>query len=241
MGQLGYNDTPFLPYGKWRVHDDTRPQPKVVTPGATAGAAPSDAYVLFDGSNLDGWEGNGGPAQWKVENGYMEVVPGTGNIRTKAKCADFQLHLEFASPSVVKGDSQGRGNSGVFLLGLYEVQVLDCYQNPTYADGTTGAVYGQYPPLANACREPGAWSSYDIIFESPRFEDGILVKPAVITVMLNGIVLHHAVKPTGPTTHRELGLYMEHDAEGPLELQDHGDLVRFRNIWVRPIGQYDKA
>lgn len=242
---LGYTDTPLIPGQQWKVHDDARPQPRVVTPGTAStdgqpGQPPSDAVILFNGSDLSGWEkGDGSAAAWKVENGYMEVVPGTGNIRTKAKFGDQQLHLEFASPSVVKGDSQGRGNSGVFLFGLYEVQVLDCYENPTYSDGTTGAIYGQFPPLVNACRKPGDWSTYDIFFRAPRFNGDDLAEPAVITVVLNGIVLHHALPILGPTQHREAAHYWKHDATGPLELQDHGDLVRFRNIWVREIKAYD--
>lgn len=243
---LGYSDTPIQPWSKYHVHDGDRPQPKVVDPGTpstldAAGKPPSDAVVLFDGTDLSGWEGRDGDAAWKVENGYMEVVPGTGNIRTKAHFGDCHLHVEFASPAVVKGDGQGRGNSGVFLMGLYEVQVLDCFDNPTYPDGTTGAIYGQYPPLANACRKPGEWSVYDIIFEAPRFEGEKVVKPAKITVLLNGVVLHHALELHGATTHRELPTYRPHPEVGPLELQDHGDLVRFRNIWYRPLKGYDEA
>ncbi|MFQ3587170.1 MAG: DUF1080 domain-containing protein [Fimbriimonadaceae bacterium] len=243
---LGYSDTPIQPWSKYRVHDGDRPQPKVVDPGTPStdlgpGRPPSDAVVLFDGTDLSGWEGRDGDAAWKVESGYMEVVPGTGNIRTKTHFGDCQLHVEFASPSVVKGDGQGRGNSGVFLMGRYEVQVLDCYDNPTYPDGTTGALYGQYPPLVNACRKPGEWSVYDIVFEAPRFDGDKVVKPAKITVFLNGVVLHHALELHGSTTHRELPAYAPHPEIGPLELQDHGDLVRFRNIWYRPLKGYDEA
>jgi hypothetical protein len=176
-----------------------------------------------------------------VEDGYMEVVPGTGSIRTKQQFGDCQLHLEFCAPSLVKGESQGRGNSGVFLMGRYEIQVLDCYDNPTYPDGTTGGVYGQYPPLANACRQPGEWQTYDILWEAPRWEAGSLTKPAYVTVLLNGIVLHHRVELMGYTSHRVLTTYEEHPAVGPLELQDHGDLVRFRNIWYRPLKGYDEG
>jgi hypothetical protein len=136
---------------------------------------------------------------------------------------------------VVKGESQGRGNSGVFILGLYEVQVLDCYENPTYADGTTGAIYGQYPPLVNACRKPGEWQTYDIIWRSPRFEGEEPLTPGRITVLLNGVVIHHAVEPQGPTNHRVIAVNAPHPIAGPLRLQDHGDLVRYRNIWWRPL------
>jgi hypothetical protein len=240
---LGYQDTPIIPGTDWHVHDGERPQPRIVTPGVfSVGATlPSDANSLFDGSSLDGWVGGDGPAKWELVDGAMQVVPGTGNIRTKAHFGDCQLHLEFTSPTVVKGDGQGRGNSGVFLLGLYEVQVLDCFNNPTYPDGTTGGLYGQYPPLVNACRAPGEWSSYDIVWRSPRFNGEDMVAPAMVTVILNGCVLHHGTMLQGPTMHRETAKYHPHAVEGPLELQDHGDLVRFRNIWYRPIKGYDEA
>ena len=242
---LGYDDTPILPGTNWHVHDGNRPQPAIVTPGtessqAAPGAAPSDAVVLFDGTSLSGWEAKkGGEAGWKLESGYMEVVPGTGSIQTRQQFGSCQLHLEFASPEVVKGDSQGRGNSGVFLMGRYEIQVLDCYDNPTYPDGTTGAIYGQYPPLVNACRKPGEWQMYDIVWEAPQFEGDKVVKPAFVTVFLNGIVLHNRKALRGWTSHRVVTEYEAHPAEGPLELQDHGDLVRFRNIWYRPLKDYD--
>lgn len=167
---IGYYDTPVIPGSTYKVHDGARPQPRVVRPGTVStpekpGERPSDAVALFDGTgDLGGWEAQkGGPAGWKVEDGSLHVVPGTGDIQTREQFGDCQLHLEFAAPSVVKGDSQGRGNSGVFLMGRYEIQVLDCFQNPTYADGTTGAIYGQYPPLVNACRPPGEWQVYEII------------------------------------------------------------------------------
>ncbi|NUQ71434.1 MAG: DUF1080 domain-containing protein [Chthonomonadales bacterium] len=239
---IGYDDTPFLPGSPYRVHDGTRPQPRVIAPPSAPGAAPSDAVILFDGSNLDAWESvNGGPAGWTVENGYMQVAPGSGNIRTRDHFGDCQLHLEFASPEVVRSESQGRGNSGVFLMGLYEIQVLDCYENPTYADGTTGAIYGQFPPLVNACRRPGEWQGYDIVWEAPRFDGDTLVQPACVTVLLNGVVLHNHTQPIGATNHRVVGEYKAHPPVGPLELQDHGDLVRFRSIWYRPLKRYDEA
>ncbi len=244
---LGYDDTPILPGTTWHVHDGKRPQPPIVTPGTEssqekAGLPPSDAVILFDGSCLCGWESkNGGEAQWKVENGYMEVVPKTGNIRTKQQFGDCHLHLEWAAPAEVIGDSQGRGNSGVFMMGRYEIQVLDCFDNPTYPDGTTGGIYGQYPPLANACRKPGEWNVYDIIWETPRWDDEKLVKPAYVTVILNGIVLHHRKQLRGTTSHRVLTEYVRHAPSGPLELQDHTNPVRFRNIWYRPLKDYDEA
>jgi hypothetical protein len=232
MGSVfGYSDTPVIPGSTYRVHDPSRPQPPVVTPGKV----PSDAVVLFDGTDLSGWKGGDGDAKWKVENGELEVVPGTGNIHTKAEFGTCQLHLEFTAPTVIKGEGQGRGNSGVFLMRKYEIQVLDCYENPTYPDGTTGAIYGQYPPLVNACQKPGDWNVYDIIWEAPQFDGDQLMVPAFVTVILNGIVLHHRKQLQGPTMHRELASYTPHAAVGALELQDHGDLVRFRNIWYRPL------
>lgn len=235
----GYDDTPELP-SDYRVHDCERPQPRIVSPGSAAGAPPSDAVILFDGRDLAGWTGgDGSPAGWLVEDGYMEVVPKSGNIRTKATFGDCQLHLEWAAPAEVIGESQGRGNSGVFMMGIYEIQVLDCYDNPTYADGAAGAIYGQCPPLVNACREPGAWQTYDIIWKAPRFDGDALESPAHVTVIHNGVVVHHATDLLGPTTHRTTQPYARHPPEGPLQLQDHGDRVRFRNIWCRDLREYD--
>jgi len=243
MAKLGYDDTPFLPGSKYRVHDSNRPQPRVVTPGERLGDPPSDAIILFDGTDLSNWVSSkdGGPARWKVENGYMEVVAGTGDIQTKEHFGDCQLHIEWMAPAEVKGESQGRGNSGVFMMGLYEIQVLDCYQNPTYADGTTAAIYGQYPPLVNACRKPGEWQTYDIIWEAPRFEGDKLIRPAYVTVLHNGIVVHNHVELLGPTGHRTLPKYRPHPPVGPLRLQDHGNPVRFRNIWYRVLKGYDEG
>ena len=240
---LGYADTPFLPDGKWRVHDIDRPQPRVVTPGATVGAPPADAVVLFDGTGLAQWRAvAGGDAGWKVRDGYLEVVPGSGNIETRDHFGDCQLHLEFACPAQVEGSSQGRGNSGVFLMGLYEIQVLDGYDNRTYADGHTGAIYGQYPPLVNACRPPGAWQSYDIVFESARFDGARLVSSTCLTVIQNGVLIHHRQAAIGPTGNRILANYgTPHPPTGPLRLQDHRNPTRFRNIWLRPLTPYDAA
>lgn len=237
---LGYDDTPMLPGNRWHVHDGNRPQPTVVTPGAQASDAPSDATVLFDGSDLSAWQGRDGEPGWKVENGYMEVVPKTGDIKTKEAFGDCQLHLEFACPADVKGDSQGRGNSGVFLMDAYEVQVLDGYDNPTYADGITGSIYGEYPPQVNASRPPGQWQTYQIIFEAPRYDGDQLTRPAFLTVIQNGVLLHHRQEALGPTGHRNLPSYdTPHGPTGSLRLQDHGDLVRYRNIWIRPIQIFD--
>lgn len=241
--KVGYKDTPQLPGQKWLVHDADRPVPRVVTPGATfsdGAPAPSDAVVLFDGKDLSKWNGDGGKAKWKVENGYMEVN-GTGSIFTREEFGDFQLHLEWASPAEVKGDSQGRGNSGVLIYGKYEVQVLDSYHNPTYPDGQAGALYGQYPPLVNATRKPGEWQTYDIVFEGPRWdESGKLVKKANVTVILNGVLLHHHKELIGETMHRKVGEYHPHPPHGPIMLQDHHNPVRYRNIWIRAMGDYDQ-
>lgn len=243
MAELGYDDTPIIPGSHYRVHDIARPQPRIVTPGDASGAPPSDAIVLFDGTDLSGWKKkkSGEAAEWKVENGYMEVVPKTGGIVSKATFGSCQLHVEFASPEEVIGDSQGRGNSGVFLMGLYELQVLDNYNNPTYADGTTGAIYGQYPPLVNACRKPGEWTTYDIIWVAPVFDGDTLVSPARVTALVNGLVTQHDKELQGPTEHKKTTEYRPHAADMPLELQDHGDKVRFRNIWYRPLTDYDQS
>ena len=240
----GYKDTPILPGQKWHVHDSDRPVPPVVTPGATfsdGAPPPSDAVVLFDGKDLSKWRSDNGPAGWKVENGYMEVVKDSGSIRTKDEFGDYQLHLEFATPARVEGDSQGRGNSGIYLCGRYEVQILDSYNNPTYPDGELGAIYGQYPPLATVPRKPGEWQTYDIIFEVARWDENRkLIKPASVTVILNGVVLHNKKAYIGSSTHREVGPSRPHPPHGPIVLQDHGNPTRFRNIWVRNLGEYDK-
>jgi hypothetical protein len=172
----------------------------------------------------------------------MEVTR-SGDIETRDHFGDCQVHLEWAAPSEVKGNSQGRGNSGVFLMGLYEIQVLDGYDNRTYADGITASIYGEYPPLVNACRKPGEWQTYDIIFEAPSWdEEGHLVKAAYLTVIHNGVVVHHRQKAIGPTGHRNVANYdTPHAPTGPLKLQDHGDLVRYRNVWIRPLTNYDEA
>ncbi len=225
----------------WDIHDKERPQPKKVDTGEgfqMPTAPPSDAVILFDGTDLSAWESSsdGSDAQWKVENGYFEVVPGTGGIRTKDGFGDVQLHIEWASPSPPKGEGQDSGNSGVFLMSQYEVQVLNSYQNKTYPDGQASAVYGQYPPLVNATRPPGVWQSYDIIFRAPRFkEDGSLASPATVTVLHNGILVQNHVPLTGPSGHYNRPAYEQHADRLPISLQDHDHPVRFRNIWLREL------
>jgi hypothetical protein len=225
---------------KWAPHDPNRPLPKVVTPGKES-KAPSDAVVLFDGRRLSEWVSakGGGPAKWKVEKGYMEVVPKSGSIQTKRSFGSCQLHIEWMAPRGGTKDGQKRGNSGVFLMGRYEVQVLDCYNNTTYADGYAGALYGQYPPLVNVCLPPGQWQSFDIIFHRPVFEKGRAVIPATATVFHNGVLVQDHVVVKGKTVHKKEAQYEPHEDKLPLTLQDHKDPVRFRNIWIRPIPEPD--
>jgi Domain of Unknown Function (DUF1080) len=246
----GFTDTPMLPGLPWHVHDPARPHPKIVTPSAQPGQPPSDAVVLFDGRDLAHWTTarlgtasftvSADPAPWKVMNGYFEVAPRSGDIATKEKFADVQLHVEWQEPPDIAGSSQNRGNSGVFLMGLFEIQVLDSYRSRTYADGQAGAMYGQYPPLVNAVGKPGQWQAYDIAFEAPRYAGDRLQRPASMTVFLNGVLLHNHKEEMGPTIYRQVPRYAAGPSEGPLILQDHGSRVRYRNIWARRIGEYDQ-
>ncbi len=246
--KVGFQDTPMLPGGRWHVHDSDRPLPKVITPGTCStqeepGRPPSDAIVLFDGKDLSHWQGSRGrPAGWTVEGGAMVIKPGAGAIRTRDEFGDCQLHLEFASPVPPRDRDQGRGNSGVMFFGRYEIQVLDCFDNATYADGHAAAIYGQYPPLVNASRPPGQWQTYDIIFTAPRFKaDRSLESPAYVTMLHNGVLVHNHTAPIGAMAYRAVGKYAPHGPKGPILLQDHGNPVRFRNIWVRPIKGYDES
>ena len=238
----GYSDGPMLPGQKWRVHDIARPKPRVVD--AQPGKPPSDAIVLFDGKDLSQWEsrkkGVVGPAGWKIENGYALCVKGAGDLISKEKFGNAQYHIEWAAPTVVDGDSQWRGNSGVLIMKRYEIQVLDSYNNPTYADGQAGAIYGQYPPLVNASRKPGELQTYDIIWEAPVFKDGKLAKPAYVTVIHNGVLLHHHQEVIGQMAHRAIKPYEPHDAEEPLAFQDHDTRARIRQVWVRRLKGYDE-
>jgi hypothetical protein len=241
----GFLDTPMLPGQPYHVHDPYRPHPRVVTPSDVPGGPPSDAIMLFDGKDLSKWthrggRGSAGRPTWKVENGYMEVVQRAGDLATIEKFGDCQLHVEWAAPPVVRGNSQARGNSGVILMGRYEIQVLDSYNNRTYADGQAGAIYGQWPPLANPTRKPGEWQSYDIVFEAPRFEGAKLVKPAYFTVFLNGVLMHNRKEAVGAMVYRKVAQYTPHPAEDSLVLQNHNDPVRYRNIWIRRMPGYDE-
>ena len=231
------------PDPRYKIHDESRPAPPIVAPGTFStqeapGKPPSDAVVLFDGTNLDKWVSqDDSPAKWKVEHGYAEVVAHTHNIHTKDSFGDCQLHVEFMEPNPPHGESQDRGNSGVYLMNTYEIQVLDSYGSKTYADGQAGAVYGQYPPLVNASRPPGQWQTYDIVFHGPRFEpSGKLLRPARVTVFHNGVLVQDNVQLTGPTEHGERPAYKPGPDKGPLALQDHGAPVRYRNIWIRDLG-----
>ncbi|MGD0010756.1 MAG: DUF1080 domain-containing protein [Terriglobia bacterium] len=227
---------------QWGVqHDRNAPQPPVITPGeastqAQPGKPPSDAIILFNGKDLAGWESvKGGPAQWKVGKGYFETVPKAGDIKTAQAFGDCQLHVEWASPNPPHGEDQDRGNSGVYLMSLYEVQVLDSYESKTYPDGQAAAIYGQYAPLVNACRPPGEWQSYDIIFHGPRFDAaGKVVRPATYTVLHNGVLVQDHVTVLG-LTDGEHQPYKQTPTKLPLKLQDHNHPVRFRNIWIREL------
>ena len=233
------------PDPNWLGHDRTRPQPLVIDPGTPstqdqAGKPPSDAVVLFDGQDLSQWVAmDGTPTKWIVQRGYMECVKGSGYIRTRQNFGDCQLHVEWAAPVPAEGSSQGRGNSGVFLGNdRYEVQVLDSYENRTYADGSAGSLYGQYPPLVNASRPPGRWQNYDVVYTAPRFSaEGKVLSPVRMTIFHNGVLIQNQVELTGPTSWLERAPYSPHPEKQPIALQDHGNPVRFRNLWVRELGK----
>lgn len=218
-----------------KITEVWEPVPRVVTPGQGT-AAPSDAIILFDGKSTEAWQHAEGEAvKWTIEDGAMTVVKGTGNIKTKQAFGDVQLHVEWRTPAVVKGEGQGRGNSGVFLQSRYEVQVLDNYNNKTYPNGQASAIYKQHIPLVNACRAPGEWQSYDIIFTAPRFnKDGMRVAAGRLTVIQNGVLVQNNVEIKGTTEYIGLPKNIAH-GKAPIELQDHGDLVSYRNIWLREL------
>src|ERR1039457_5923330 len=221
-----------VPVIKWKTGDRSRPMPAMVTPGEPstqehAGTAPSDAVQLFNGKDLSAWQ---------LRDGYFAVAPGTGDIVTKQPFGDMQLHVEWASPNPPHGSDQEPGNSGVYLQSLYEIQVLESNRNKTYPDGQAGAIYCQYPPLVNPARPPGEWQTYDIIFHAPRFSaDSKLLEPAAITLLFNGVLAQDHAMPTGPTDYMKRPPYKVTAAKLPLLLQDHGQPVRYRNIWIREL------
>ena len=231
----GFEDTPYLPSGEYRVHDPSRPHPPHVAPGGLVELPPpADAISLFNGEDLSGWESvDGGDAGWRVEDGAIVVAPDAGDIRTSNTLGDCQLHVEWATPAD-PGDARYPGNSGVFLADRYELQVLDCSDTTIYADGYTGAIYGQHPPLVNACRPPGSWQSFDVIWHNPSFDGNDLTAPGSVTAFHNGVLIHEDAAPHGPTTYRDVKDYEPH-GDAPLRLQDHGFKVRFRNLWYRPL------
>lgn len=230
----------------WAVHDRNRPQPPRVEPGTfstqdTPARPPSDAIVLFDGTeeSLKNWESvredGAAPMEWKLEDGALVVVPRTRNIRTKAHFGDVQLHLEWQIPEDTKGTGQGRANSGVFLMGETEIQILGNYENPTYADGFAGSVYGIKPPMANPLRPDGQWQTYDIVFRRPVFKDGVEIDPGHFTVFVNGVLVQDATPLEGGGGYMRRSKPREFPEAGPIILQDHGDVLKFRNIWLRPL------
>jgi hypothetical protein len=223
--------------GSFAADDEEIPppadEPRVVDPGPP----PADAIILFNGRDLSAWrsEKGGGPAKWEIKDG-VATVNGTGNIATKQEFGDCQLHVEWASPAEVSGEGQGRGNSGIYLQGRYEVQVLDSYHNQTYYHGQAGSIYKQYAPLVNVCRKPGEWQTYDIIYHAPRFDSGgKLQKPATVTVLQNGVLVQDHVEIKGGTSYKGAPKYEAHPFKQPLALQDHHNPVRYRNIWIREL------
>jgi len=229
---LSKSDDKILPSG-FRVHDLKVPAPKKIEQVAPVSIqAPSDAKVLFDGSNTDAWKGN-----WKVKDGIMTASP--GNLVTKESFGKVQLHLEFRIPKENKVSGQRGANSGIFFLGAYEIQIQESYQNMTYPDGQAAALYGQYPPLVNASTPQGEWQSYDLFFDPPVYREGTIVEPAKLTAIHNGVCVHHAVPFIGTTTHNKVAKYpKEGKTRGPILLQWHQDKIDFRNIWVRDLGDY---
>lgn len=234
--EFGYDDTPFLPNSPWRVHDRKRPQPPMVQPGSAgldprAATPPADALVLFDGKDLSQWEG---AKPEGLENGTINILK-TGQIQTKKHFGDCQLHVEWATPAKDDGGPMNWGNSGVLFFGEYELQIIESHDSRIYADGIAGSIYGQYPPLVNASRKPGEWQCYDVVFTAPKFDGDKLVKPAYFTVFWNGVLVQDHKASLGPVKHRALATYDSKKTTGPIQLQQHGSAVRFRNIWVRPL------
>jgi hypothetical protein len=230
-GVCGYKDTPVLPWCGFHVHDPDRPAPKRVVPGANdlGLKPPSDAIVLFDGSGLSQFE----PTQWKVVDGCIEATD--GDLTTRQQFGSYQLHVEWRTPNPPEGELFNRGNNGVFLLGLYEIQIFDSDTVRLYPDGQAAAVYGQTPPLVNACRKPGEWQSYDIFFTAPKFDGARLIEPARVTMLHNGLLVHLNTEIRGETGHRILPEYKVKVSRGPLKFNGHHNPVRFRNLWLRPL------
>ena len=234
-GNLGFTDTPFLPNSPWRVHDRSRPQPPVVEPGKTCGQPPSDAVILFDGKDLSQWEDkNGSTPTSGLEDGCINILK-AGDLISKPKFGDCQVHIEWATPAACDtAKHHWWGNSGIFFLAKYELQVTESHDCVHKADGQAGAVYGQTPPLVNAARKPGEWQVYDVIFTAPQFEGEKVVKPAYFTAFWNGVLVQYQTVCMGSTRFKTVPTYNCFDTVGPLKLQQHGSAVRFRNIWVRP-------
>jgi hypothetical protein len=214
-----------------------QPEPPVISPGKTSADPPSDAIILFNGKDGSQWVAkDGGAIKWKIADGILTVGAGTGEISTRQGFGDCQLHIEWRTPAEVKGEGQGRGNSGIFLMGKYELQVLDSYKNKTYSNGQAGSIYKQLMPLVNASRPPGEWQTYEVIFKAPRFyENGIVKSPATITVLHNGVLVQNNATLAGSTQYIGLASYEKHGEKEPLKLQDHGNPTSFRNIWIREL------
>jgi len=235
-GNMGFSNLPFLPNSKWRIHDIARPQPPVVEPGANAGQAPGDAVILFDGKDLSQWEdAKGGVPEAGVEDGCINILK-AGDLLTKQKFGDCQLHVEWITPAECDTKKQSWwGNSGIFLMGKYELQVTESHDNLHKADGQAGAIYGQMPPMVNAARRPGQWQTYDVVFSAPKFEGEKVLQPAYFTVFWNGVLVQYHTACMGSTRYKTMPVYNSFDTTGPIKLQQHGSGVRFRNIWVRPL------
>ncbi len=229
-GVYGYKDTPVLPWCGFHVHDPDRPAPPKIHPGPapTSSPVPADAIVLFDGRDLSRWENS----QWRIVDGVLEAGS-EGNLVSKERFADCQIHLEWMAPAHFQGPWYNQGNNGVMLMGLYEIQIFDSWNEKLYPDGQAASIYGQTPPRVNSCRPPGEWQTYDIIFTAPRFESDKLIKPARVTMFHNGVLVHLEEDIRGETGHRIVPSYTRKISEGPLVLAGHGCPVRFRNVWVR--------
>jgi len=230
-GTYGYKDTPKLPWCDYLVHDPDRPAPKRINPGPAPAptAPPSDAIVLFDGKNPSHWQ----PSDWKLVDGCIETV--SSPFASKESFGNCQIHVEWMPPANFKGPWYNQGNNGVFLMGLYEIQIFDSFTEKLYPDGQCAAIYGQTPPLVNSCRPPGEWQTFDIVFTAPVFADGKLTQPARVTMLHNGALVHLNEEIHGETGHRILPAYTKKVSQGPLAFGGHGCPVRFRNVWVRPL------